>query len=82
MTDPATFRLRCISRATGEISHSDGFGAIPDAELCIVPGSSHLVILDKPEMVNGLILDFLTATTSATDEPHRVRLSVCSGGGW
>jgi pimeloyl-ACP methyl ester carboxylesterase len=35
------------------------FRAIPNAELCIVPGSSHLVILDKPELVNGLILNFL-----------------------
>jgi len=34
---------------------------------------SHLVILDKPEMVNGLILDFLATTTPATlDADHDI----------
>jgi pimeloyl-ACP methyl ester carboxylesterase len=33
---------------------------IPDAELAIVPGTSHFLPQEKPELVNQLVLDFLT----------------------
>ena len=35
------------------------FRAIPKAQLCIVPGSSHALILEKPLFVAQAILDFL-----------------------
>jgi pimeloyl-ACP methyl ester carboxylesterase len=33
--------------------------AIPKAQLAVMPGADHGVMLDKPEIVNRLILDFL-----------------------
>jgi pimeloyl-ACP methyl ester carboxylesterase len=33
--------------------------ALPDSQLAVVPGASHAVPLEKPELVNRLILDFL-----------------------
>jgi pimeloyl-ACP methyl ester carboxylesterase len=38
--------------------------AIPDAQLAVIPGASHTVRLEKPEVVNGLLLDFLSDTQS------------------
>jgi pimeloyl-ACP methyl ester carboxylesterase len=32
---------------------------LPDSQLAVVPGASHAVPLEKPELVNRLILDFL-----------------------
>jgi len=40
----------------------DLFENIPDAQLAIVPGTSHLLLLEKPALVNQLILDFLAET--------------------
>jgi pimeloyl-ACP methyl ester carboxylesterase len=34
--------------------------ALPDSQLAVVPGTSHAVPMEKPELVNRLILDFLT----------------------
>jgi pimeloyl-ACP methyl ester carboxylesterase len=33
--------------------------ALPDAQLAVVPGTSHALPFEKPELVNRLILDFL-----------------------
>jgi len=33
--------------------------ALPDAQLAIVPGTSHALPMEKPEVVNRLLLDFL-----------------------
>lgn len=33
--------------------------AIPDAQLAVVPGTDHLLLFEKPELVSRLILDFL-----------------------
>jgi len=33
--------------------------ALPDAQLAVVPGASHALPLEKPELTNRLILDFL-----------------------
>lgn len=33
--------------------------AIPDAQLAVIPGGSHAVPLEKPDLVNRLLLDFL-----------------------
>ncbi|MFJ5277685.1 alpha/beta fold hydrolase [Streptomyces parvulus] len=35
------------------------YRALPDARLAVLPGSSHLVPLEKPALLNGLILDHL-----------------------
>ena len=36
------------------------FLALPDAELAIVPGTSHFLTQEKPDLVNRIVLDFLT----------------------
>ena len=33
---------------------------LPEAQLAVVPGSSHMAPLEKPVLVNQLILDFLS----------------------
>jgi pimeloyl-ACP methyl ester carboxylesterase len=35
------------------------FRAIPKAQLCIVPGSSHGLVVEKPRVVARAVLDFL-----------------------
>jgi pimeloyl-ACP methyl ester carboxylesterase len=42
------------------------FEAIPDAQLAVIPGASHLAPIEKPELVNQLVLDFLAAEGPAT----------------
>ena len=39
---------------------------IPDAQLAIVPGTSHFLLLEKPALVNQLIIDFLAETVPPT----------------
>ncbi|HEU4947320.1 MAG TPA: alpha/beta hydrolase [Kribbella sp.] len=36
------------------------YDALPNAELAVVPGTSHFLTQEKPDLVNRLILDFLT----------------------
>jgi pimeloyl-ACP methyl ester carboxylesterase len=38
----------------------DMYDALPDAELAIVPGTSHFLTSEKPHLVNVIIVDFLT----------------------
>ncbi len=47
------------------------FGAIPNAELAIVPGTSHFPAIEKPDVVNRLILDFVQNDPSPTMMPLR-----------
>ncbi len=47
------------------------FGAIPNAELMIVPGTSHFLLAEKPAVVNRLILDFLRNDPPPTMMPLR-----------
>ncbi|MEV7493014.1 alpha/beta fold hydrolase [Streptomyces anulatus] len=47
------------------------YRAIPDAELAVVPGASHLVPLEKPALVNRLILDHLAQQAVETMMPIR-----------
>jgi pimeloyl-ACP methyl ester carboxylesterase len=35
------------------------YGALPQGQLAVVPGTSHLVPIEKPDLVNRLIVDFL-----------------------
>lgn len=37
------------------------YDTVPDAQLAVIPGASHLVPLEKPDLVNQLVLDFLAA---------------------
>jgi pimeloyl-ACP methyl ester carboxylesterase len=36
------------------------FDALPDAELAVVPGTSHFLTQEKPHLVNALLMDFLS----------------------
>ena len=35
------------------------FRSIKKAELCTVPGTTHFLLSEKPQMVNRMILEFL-----------------------
>jgi pimeloyl-ACP methyl ester carboxylesterase len=44
-----------------EVEHSAALATtLPDAQLTVVPGSSHIAPMEKPDLVNRLILDFLS----------------------
>jgi pimeloyl-ACP methyl ester carboxylesterase len=38
------------------------FRAIPNSELAVVPGTSHFLTMEKPDLVNRLVLDFSRGT--------------------
>jgi pimeloyl-ACP methyl ester carboxylesterase len=47
------------------------YRALPDAELAIVPGTSHFLLQEKPALCNGIILDFLANDPVPTVAPIR-----------
>jgi pimeloyl-ACP methyl ester carboxylesterase len=47
------------------------FRAIPNSELAVVPGTSHGLIMEKPDLVNRLVLDFLEKDPVPTFMPLR-----------
>jgi len=47
------------------------YRGLPDAELAIVPGTSHVLIMEKPRLVAQLVLDFLTLDAAPTIVPIR-----------
>jgi pimeloyl-ACP methyl ester carboxylesterase len=47
------------------------YRSIPNSELAVVPGTSHLLVMEKPELVTGLVLDFLTKEPVPTIAPIR-----------
>ena len=47
------------------------FRAIPTAELAVVPGASHTVLREKPDLANRLVLDFLENEPAPTGLPIR-----------
>jgi pimeloyl-ACP methyl ester carboxylesterase len=47
------------------------FRVIPGSELAVVPGTSHLLAMEKPALVSRLILDFLLNEPVATFMPIR-----------
>lgn len=54
------------------LEHTVGlYRSIPRAELAVVPGSSHTVAMEKPELVNRLVLDFLQKDPVPTMMPFR-----------
>ena len=51
------------------------FRAIPNSELAVVPGTSHALVMEKPELVNRLVIDFLEKDPVPTFMPFRRRPS-------
>jgi pimeloyl-ACP methyl ester carboxylesterase len=49
------------------------YRAIPKSELALVPGASHALMMEKPDLVNRLIIDFLQAEPVPTFMPFRRR---------
>jgi len=47
------------------------YRGIPHAELAVVPGTSHALILEKPGLCNQMIIDFLTTDPVPTFMPVR-----------
>jgi pimeloyl-ACP methyl ester carboxylesterase len=47
------------------------YRAIPNGELAVVPGTSHTVLMEKPELMNRIVLDFLEQERAATMLPLR-----------
>jgi pimeloyl-ACP methyl ester carboxylesterase len=42
------------------------YEALPESQLAIVPGTSHLLTMEKPDVVNAIILGFLAETERPT----------------
>ena len=49
------------------------FRAIPNSELAVVPGTSHALLMEKPDLVNRIVLDFLKKAPPRTLMPIRRR---------
>lgn len=47
------------------------YDALPNAELAVVPGTSHFLTQEKPALVNAIVLDFLTNDPVPTVAPIR-----------
>jgi pimeloyl-ACP methyl ester carboxylesterase len=47
------------------------FRALPDAQLAVVPGTSHLLLHEKPDLVTGLVHQFLAAPRAERLRPMR-----------
>jgi pimeloyl-ACP methyl ester carboxylesterase len=47
------------------------YRGIPDAELAVVPGTSHGLMVEKPALINQLMVDFLTTDPIPTMAPIR-----------
>jgi pimeloyl-ACP methyl ester carboxylesterase len=52
--------------------HTTGlFEALPAGQLAVVPGTSHLVLRERPALVNALIVEFLNDPTPRRRQPLR-----------
>lgn len=47
------------------------YNGIPDTELAIVPGTSHFLLREKPDLCNAIMLDFLTGAHVPAVPPVR-----------
>jgi pimeloyl-ACP methyl ester carboxylesterase len=45
------------------------YQGLRDAQLAIIPGTSHLLLHEKPRLCTGLVADFLTADPTPTLMP-------------
>ncbi|MFE1439101.1 alpha/beta fold hydrolase [Streptomyces sp. NPDC058739] len=57
------------------------YRAIPGAELAVVPGASHLLTMEKPAVVNRIVLDFLGNDPVPTMFPVRRAEATAAGPG-
>ncbi len=44
---------------------------IPNAELAVIPGATHMLLMEKPALCNAMMLDFLTKPPAPTFMPIR-----------
>ena len=49
------------------------YRGLPDAELAVIPGTSHGLLVEKPTLCNTIIVDFLTTDPVPTMAPIRRR---------
>ncbi len=49
----------------------DFYRALPDGELAVVPGTSHGLLVEKPDLCNKIMIDFLTLDPVPTFAPIR-----------
>ena len=49
----------------------DFYRALPDGELAVIPGTSHGLLVEKPDLCNKILVDFLTLDPIATFAPIR-----------
>lgn len=49
------------------------YRGLPDAELAVIPGTSHGVLVEKPALCNTVVVDFLTTDPVPTMAPIRRR---------
>jgi pimeloyl-ACP methyl ester carboxylesterase len=47
------------------------YRALPNAELAVIPGTSHGLLVEKPELCNTIIVDFLSNEPMPTFAPIR-----------
>ena len=47
------------------------YRALPDAELAVMPGTSHGLLVEKPDLCNTMLVDFLINDPIATFAPIR-----------
>jgi pimeloyl-ACP methyl ester carboxylesterase len=47
------------------------YRSLPEAELAVVPGTSHVLVMEKPALVTQLVLDLLTSDAVPTIMPIR-----------
>jgi pimeloyl-ACP methyl ester carboxylesterase len=78
VADVAGVRARtlvvCSDDDATEMEHTLAlYRALPDAELAVVPGTSHVLIAEKPELVAQLVLSYLTTDPVRTIAPIRRR---------
>jgi pimeloyl-ACP methyl ester carboxylesterase len=71
-TDPANEPPEFLADPYAELS-PDVYRAPPHGELAVVPGTSHGLLVEKPELCNRMIVDFLTTDPVETFAPIRRR---------
>ena len=77
--DLATLPHRTVVMVGGEdevsLEHAVAmYRALPEAELAVVPGTSHGLLHEKPALCNAMIVDFLTNEPVETYAPIRRRV--------
>jgi len=76
VSELATVRHRSLVMFSDDdlmtLNHAvDMYHALPNAELAVVPGTSHFLTQEKPHLVNTILLDFLTNEPVPTVAPIR-----------